>query len=358
MPDSCAFTDLAGTDHLLGIAGGRWSLASDGVALLDVRGLPSTRGLVDAHAHLGGDDLATVLEPGAADGAPRRAWAHVEAGVFLVFDKGHRDASLLHLASLPPDRVPDLDMAGRILYPPQGYYPGFAEEVDLEDLAGEVEAATTGARWVKLVGEWPRRGLGPVPNFDESQLALAVDLAHRAGCRVAIHTTGPDLPSVAVRAGVDSIEHGLYLSLEDVAALGARRGQWVPTLVAMEAVATSMRPGSSGAALFEAGLENVRRVLPEAVAAGVRVLGGTDLGLPHGAVAAEAAALVRHGLDPGSAVEALTRFGWEASGRRPEPFPGDTADLVVFRTHPAHDLSSLTDPLVVMRAGTVVVDRR
>ena len=103
-------------------------------------------------------------------------------------------------------------------------------------------------------------------------------------------------------AGVDSIEHGLFLTAEDVTALGARGGCWVPTVAAMEATRDELGPTSSGGRLFAQGLDNVRSLLPGALEQGVVVLAGTDLQVPHGQVAAEALRLHEYGLSPAEVV--------------------------------------------------------
>ena len=338
--------------------GGVWRHDGPADEVLDLRPFHVVRGLVDAHAHLGADGLHQLDHRPDLDEARVRAFAHLESGVFLVLEKGGRDGTLLRLASEPPADVPDLEMAGRMLAPPGGYYEGYVEPVAPADLARAVADAAVGARWVKLVGDWPRRGEGPRPNFTTDDLATAVAVAHAAGCRVAIHTAAPDTPSMAVAAGVDSIEHGLFLTEEDVRDLGARGGTWVPTLHAMTTLAATMRPGSSGADLFACGIANASALLEPALEAGVTVLCGTDLSVPHGQVAVEAAALAAAGMSADAVVHAVTEAGWAATGRPSHPGPGVPADLVAFDGDPRHDLDVLGRPALVVRAGRVLVDRR
>ncbi|MDX1449868.1 MAG: amidohydrolase family protein, partial [Acidimicrobiia bacterium] len=214
---------------------GRWAPSSGGDRR-DLTSLVSLPGLVDGHSHLAHSDMEN-LSPGNPVGVAERAFAAVQSGVFLVFDKGSCDTVVLTLQDRPPANRPHLQAAGRIIAGPVGYFPGYARETDEAGLAEAVaEGAAASAGWVKLVGDWPRKGVGPVANFGEEALAAAVRVAHAAGCRVAIHTMAPDVPSMAVRAGIDSIEHGLYLTDADVRALGARGGIWVPTVMRMEAV--------------------------------------------------------------------------------------------------------------------------
>lgn len=354
------FDPLGGGSRALTVEHGRWTDDDGGTnEVLDLRGLVAVRGLVDAHAHLGADGItdlfALVDQP---ERIRARAFAHLSSGVFLVIDKGHRDDTVLRFAADAPPPLPHLSMAGRILHPPGGYYEGWAEEVDPTDLSRAVAEAAAGAAWVKLVGDWPKPGVGPTPNWSPDDLAVAVAVAHEAGCRVAIHTAAPETPTQAVAAGVDSIEHGLFLDGDDLAALGARGGIWVPTLHAMAAVRDGLRPGSSGERLLADGLDNAAARLTEAHDAGVTVLCGTDLSLPHGDVAVEALTLVRAGLSPERAVEAVAVAGWSVAGLAAVPEAGDPADLVAFAADPTEHPDTLLHPVFAMRGGQVLVDRR
>ena len=262
---------------------------------LDVSRFWAMGGLADCHAHLCADSHDETDQPGDLVVARQRAFTQLEHGVFLVIDKGWRDETVITLMNDPPDRRPDLEGAGRVISGSHGYFPGFAVETDEAGLVAAVQGANKLGGWVKLVGDWPQKGRGPVINFGEESLAAAVHAAHIAGARVAIHTMAPETPGIAVRAGVDSIEHGLYLTEADLEALGRRGGAWVPTIVNTEDVMASLAPGSSGVRILGTGLENVSRLLPQAADMGVHVLCGTDLGLAHGQVAVEAVRLTEYG---------------------------------------------------------------
>jgi imidazolonepropionase-like amidohydrolase len=185
-----------------------------------------------------------------------------------------------------------------------------------------------------------------------------VRVAHDAGARVAVHTMAPDVASTAVRAGVDSIEHGLYLTDADVRALGARGGMWVPTVLRMEAVVAQFGHERTAGRVVSEGLDRVRSLLPYAQAAGVTVLAGTDLIMPTAQVAEEAIRLVDYGLTADQAVRAACVDPWGAAGLTTGFEPGADADLVGFGRHPAEDIAVLRHPAVVMRAGRLLVDPR
>lgn len=308
-------------------------------------------GLVDAHAHLAAADL--VYAPGDLESACVRAREALAAGVTLVLDKGWTDDTAVRVAErLEPGRRPEIEAAARVIAVEGGHFPGFAREIDPADI-GEVARAEAraGRGWVKVIGDWPRRGAGPLANFDEAQLRQAVAAAGESGARVAIHTMARDVPSIAVSAGVHSIEHGLFLSESDLPSLGERRGMWVPTLLRTEATLAQLGEGSSGGRLFVEGLANVRSLLPAAVEAGVHVLAGTDLVGTPANVAAEAVKLGEYGLTNRQVVEAVSRAGFVATGRDDRFAPGSPADAVFFDEDPLVEPAVLSHPSIVMRLG-------
>lgn len=342
------------TELELGVAEGIWTEPGDG-ALLDLRRFWAVPGLADCHAHLAADSLATVDVGGEIEAVKRRAFAQLDRGVFLVIDKGWRDDVVLRLLDEPPANRPHLEAAARIITGVHGYFSGFAVEVDDDALPGAVAEANTKGGWVKLVGDWPQKGRGPVVNFSEEALFRACEIAHQAGARVAIHTMAPDTPGRAVRAGVDSIEHGLYLMATDLEELGRRGGAWVPTVANVENVMSGFGPGSTAARVLGDGLENLRTLLPLAAEAGVSVLAGTDLGLSHGEVATEAIRLNQYGLDGLAAVDAAGPAAYRYLGLSPFT-EGATADVVLFDHDPAIDVSVMASPVAGIRAGNVVFD--
>ncbi|HZD24328.1 MAG TPA: amidohydrolase family protein [Acidimicrobiia bacterium] len=335
------------------VVDGRWAEATGEARETigdDAWALP---GLVDAHAHLAGADL---FQPGVFEDALDRARQSLSAGVTLILDKGWSDdVTIQVIDTLRPDERPDIEAAARMIATPGGYYPDFAREVDPSGLENAVrEEAEAGRGWIKLVGDWPRRGVGPVANFDEDELRRVVDIAGETGTKVAIHTMARDVPSMAVAAGVHSIEHGLFLNAVDLDALGSRGGMWVPTLGRLEATLAQLGEGSSGGRLFKEGLENIRTMLPSAVEAGVVVLAGTDLVGTPADVAAEAIKLGEYGLSNLQVVSAVSHAAWVATGRN-DPFGlGSVANAVFFETDPTEDLQVLAHPMAVIRLGRVL----
>lgn len=336
------------------VAAGRWAEPSGEAEATIGDDLWALPGLVDAHAHLAAAELD--YQPGNLDGAIERAAESLRAGVTLVLDKGWTDDVTIRLIDEVPERDrPEIEAAARIIASVGGYFPGFATEVDGSGLDGAVrEQAAAGRGWVKLIGDWPRRGVGPVANFTEAELAAAVAAAERAGARVAIHTMAREVPSMAVAAGVHSIEHGLFLEEGDIAPLAARGGMWVPTIIRCEATMAQLGESSSGGKLFREGLDRIGRLLPVAADAGVHVLAGTDLVGSPANVANEALRLADYGLTNAQVVAAVSVGAFAATGR-PEPFAvGSPADAVLFAADPVTELAVLASPRHVVRLGEVM----
>jgi cytosine/adenosine deaminase-related metal-dependent hydrolase len=209
---------------------GRWVNPdpTDSPAVIDLTAWAALPGLVDAHAHLAAGSIEELLDQ------TRRRDRHVArhsaeqlaGGVLLVGDKGTDDDETVGFTlALDPAERPEVELAGALLATAGGYYPGIATEIEGSALGDQVDRyGPEGVRWVKLIGDWPRRGRGALSNWTEAELAAAVEQAHLRGMRVAIHTCAPDVPGMAVRAGIDSIEHGLFLDEDDIAMLGERGG--------------------------------------------------------------------------------------------------------------------------------------
>jgi len=315
-------------------------------------------GLADCHAHLGLNHvgaMTTITEDEIRANSVTNAWMQIEGGVLLIADKGSSSDVSLEILDAPPTERPIATMAGRIIAPHDGYYPGYGHEVDEEGLVEAVRQAAGGrAEWVKIIGDWPRKGRGTVANYGEAALTKAVEVAHAAGRRVAVHTMAPEGIGPSVAAGVDSIEHGLFLAADDLPGLAERGGAWVPTILGAEAIIEMLGADSTGGRLLTDGVGNVRDLLPEAERLGVTVLTGTDLAIPHGKVAYEAIRLHELGLSKEATLRAVTTAAFDYLGVAHSFSPGTSADAVFVEGDPREDLETLLDPRVIIRAGGFV----
>jgi imidazolonepropionase-like amidohydrolase len=186
------------------------------------------------------------------------------------------------------------------------------------------------------------------PHFRTAELDVLVAEASAAGKAVMAHAQGAEGIKAAVRAGIRSIEHGIYLDDEAID-LMLDRGTWlVPTLVAPRAV---LAAAAAGASLPAAVVEKARQVqeaheasVRRAVSAGVRIAMGTDSGVgPHGTNLDELTLMAGCGMSPDEVWRATTLSAAELLGVADEfgtLQPGKRADLVVLDGDP-HDLSGL-----------------
>jgi imidazolonepropionase-like amidohydrolase len=196
--------------------------------------------------------------------------------------------------------------------------------------------------------------------FTEEEVAAIVDEAHAWDLPVVCHALGGPGPLAAIRAGVDTIEHGVWLDDECVAEM-AERGTWyVPTFAGYEwheEFGNALQKG------YAAELRQAHRASFErAVEAGVRIASGSDAGVYGHDFKRELELLVDAGLSPGEAIVAATSraaecLGWDGELGRVEP--GLQADLLVVDGNPWDDIEVLRRPGAirsVLRGGEAVVD--
>jgi len=180
-----------------------------------------------------------------------------------------------------------------------------------------------------------------------------VDEAHRLGRRVAAHAIGADGIAAALRAGVNSIEHGHGLTDSLIDVLATRGVYWVPTVTVSRYVA-GPRGGPWGAMA-----EHQRRAFARALKRGVKIVFGTDVGgFPWTELneAKEFAYYVQYGMTPMQAIRSATSLAAELlgeQGRLGAVAPGMYADLVAVAGDPLRDVTELERVRFVMKGGAV-----
>ena len=313
-------------------------------------------GLVDAHCHIGLGPDGPVHEPEQLHAQGRTDAA---AGALLVRDAGS-PANTRFLDDEPD--VPRIVRCGRHIARPKRYSPHTALEVEPDQLGDTVEgeAVAGGGGWVKLVGDWIDRGEGDLtPLWPGDVAKAAVDRAHAAGARVAVHVFSEEALPDLIAAGVDSVEHGTGLTEDLVAALAASGAALVPTLINIDNF-----PGiaDSARAKFPIYADRMDRLFGTARAriraafeAGVPIYCGTDAGgyVRHGRVADEILALHEAGLP---AEAALAAGSWAARrwlGHQ-NLEEGAPADLVVYDGDPRADLGLLRSPVRIVLRGRIL----
>ncbi|WP_306215363.1 amidohydrolase family protein [Actinoplanes sp. RD1] len=313
-------------------------------------------GLVDAHCHLGIRYGASPI--GSVDEARELAGQDRAAGVLAIRDAG----SPFPYPELDDEpEIPRLVRAGRHVAPQRRYLRDIGIEVAAEQVAETVTAqAKAGTGWVKLVGDWIDRGAGDLaPSWDPATMAAAVEAAHAAGARAAVHTFSEEGVALMVRAGVDSVEHGTGLSLDLIDEMARRGTALVPTMINIRtfgSIADQARPKFPGYADHMLALrDRFPSVVAAAHEAGVPLYVGTDAGgsIRHGLAAEEMLLLHEAGIP---AVDVLAAASWKA--REWLGFPGlvegGLADLVVYAEDPRADLRVVRAPRRIVLKGRVV----
>ncbi|MEU4421014.1 amidohydrolase family protein [Actinoplanes sp. NPDC024001] len=313
-------------------------------------------GLVDAHCHLGIAPGAKPIE--SLDQARELAAQDRDAGVLAIRDAG----SPYPYPELDDEPgVPRLARAGRHVAAPRRYLRDIGVEVMGEEVAKAVTAqAKAGTGWVKLVGDWIDRDRGDLaPSWDAATMAAAVEAAHAAGARAAVHTFSEEGVEIMVRAGVDSVEHGTGLSLGLIDEMARRGTALVPTMINIR---TFGRIADAARGKFDEYADHMiamRDRFPSVVLAaheaGVPIYVGTDAGggIGHGLAAEEMLYLHEAGIP---AVDVLAAASWRA--REWLGFPGlvegGLADLVVYETDPRADLRVVRAPSRIVLKGRVI----
>lgn len=329
-------------------------------------------GLVDAHVHLvadAGPELAADVSASTATltlRAVANARRHLAAGTTLVRDLGAPGDEAIAVGRAVEEGAlagPRVVAAGAAVTMTGGHIHYLGR---VADGAGQVRLAVRenlarGARCVKVVatGGVLTRGLDPRrPAYGQEELDALVDEAHRLGLPVAAHAIGEGGVVAALRAGVDSVEHGMFLDHEAVDLLAASGARLVPTFSAVAGILEGGAPEwiKERARPVAAAQRSSFRA---ALAAGVRIVAGTDAGTPdnlHGSVAREVAFMVAAGMEPLAALRAVTGEAAELLGAADRGVlrEGAAADVLVADGDALADVDALSRPLRVYQDGRAV----
>ena len=201
--------------------------------------------------------------------------------------------------------------------------------------------------------------------FSYEEMKAAVDVAHRAGKWIAIHSYGPDGARDAVRAGADSVEHATDMDDATIAAMARQGTVYVPTVDHNRYYVDHREEFGYGQDVVERLNDYVARnleTLRRAVRAGVTVAMGSDAVFTgFGENTRELQMFVKAGMTPTQALAAATSNGARVLRRDKDigaVAPGFYADIVAVEGDPLADVQAIvTGVRWVMKGGRVVVDK-
>jgi imidazolonepropionase-like amidohydrolase len=224
------------------------------------------------------------------------------------------------------------------------------------------EQVSHGADWIKYYADrryyFTRDSiLRSWVNYTDDEARAIVDETHRLGRRVAAHAIGADGIASALRAGVNSIEHGdgMTDSLMDV--MIRQNVYWVPTVTVIHYVAAP-RGG-----IWIPMVEYQRAAFRRAIRKGVKIVLGSDVGgFPWTGInqAREFEYYVQYGMTPMQAIKSGTSLAAELLGQQDNfgsIVPGQFADIVAVAGDPLQDITELQRMQFVMKGGTVYLSR-
>jgi imidazolonepropionase-like amidohydrolase len=369
-------------DAALLVSGGRVAYAGPAAELPAAAGVEAREfpggtllpGLVDVHVHLvasAGPDLAADVPKGEAErtlAAVANARRQLEHGVTLVRDLGAPGAEAVLVGRAVEAGTiagPRVVAAGPAVTMTGGHIPYLGRVTDgVDAMRAAVRAnLALGARCIKVVATGGVLTMGIDPReaaYTQEELDALVSEAHRLGLTVAAHAIGEGGVAAALRAGVDSVEHGMFLDDATIELFLATGARYTPTFSAPHGILGGPSvPGwikDRARPAAEAQVGSFRA----AVEAGVRAVAGTDAGTPdnpHGGVAREVAFMADAGLDVLAAVKAATGEAADLLGvpDRGVLRQGAAADVLVAGGAVAADVAALGRVVAVFQDGRQVV---
>jgi imidazolonepropionase-like amidohydrolase len=328
-------------------------------------------GLIDCHEHLNGHDryaigdasvdASDVMMALVATYHTRRL---IKSGVTtarIIGSQGQIDLTVRRAIREGYVEGPRLFCAGQNLIMTGGHGQAAGIEVDGPDEARKAarKQIKAGADFIKMMASGgvgiTREGEEPTqPEMTVEEMAAAIGAAHSAGLRTAAHADGVPGIRNALEAGIDCIEHGIYLGPDEARFMAEHGVALVPTLSTMQGIyehGLEYGMPESWIPIACDILEPHRQSFQAALDAGVHFATGTD---GFGEMVDEMKLFTTFGLSPYRAIQAATRDAALVISPHPDfgvLAPGKSADIIAVEGNPLESLDQLRQVRLVMLAG-------
>ena len=353
-----------------------------GFETLDLSNATVLPGLIDGHTHVfaGGPDLDEQMLKEPLQYRTLEALVNAQRDLYVGFTTlrdlktlggMYGDVELRNAINNGLVQGPRMQVSGRGFqatggFRPKGYsrdmqLPSMLETVDSpwEVRRGVREQLMNGADWIKFYATndftFALDGKMVIPVlFTREEVQAFVEEAHDRGHKVSCHAFGGKGLHNCLAAGVDTIEHGVDLSDDDIQQFKTKGIYLIPTLYHYQLDREHDAKKYGGHTVAEVSEPNFRR----AVAAGVKIGFGTGVGpFPHGTQSREFGFMVKFGMTPAQVIRSATivdaqMMGWDANIGTIER--GKLADIVAVCGDPLTDITELERVKFVMKGGQIV----
>ena len=369
-----------------------YTRARNGEQVIDLKNRTVLPGLMDMHVHIEGENSParqlqtyTLNQADVAYNAQLYAERTLMAGFTTVRDLGGSGVNVALKRAINAGKVkgPRIYTAEKTIATTGGHGdptngakvalmgdPGPAEGViNSEEEARKAvrQRYKNGADVIKITATGGVLSVakdGQGPQFKMDELKGIVETAQEYGFVTAAHAHGDEGMRRAVEAGINTIEHGTFMSSTTMDLMIEKGTYYVPTISAGKFVVEKAKvPGFFPAVVVPKALEvgpQIQDTFAEAYARGVKIAFGTDAGVfPHGDNAKEFAYMVEAGMKPMEAIKAATMTAAELL-KVEDQFgslePGKMADIVAVEGDPIKDIKSMQKVTFVMKDGKVFKD--